>query len=123
MNKTIKIIDLLNKIANGEEIPRVEYDDIECYLGADGYLKDNYGENVEWWIDKNWLNKEVEIIEDNNKLEKMEHFDLFDFFTGYDYGGTNESLLKDLEMNFQHINNELAYLVDHINKIEENLDE
>ena len=61
------------------------------------------------------------VIEDDDKLERMKHFDLFDFFTGYDYGGTNKSLLKDLEMNFQNINNELAYLIDHINKLEEEM--
>lgn len=72
----MKIIDLLNKIANGEEVPHIQYDDIEAYLGADGYLKDNYGDNVEWWIDKKWLNTEVEILEEKKIPEKMDYLGL-----------------------------------------------
>lgn len=68
----MKIIDLLNKIASGEEVPHVQYDDTEAYLGADGYLKDTYGDNVEWWINKTWLNTEVEIIEEEKEIEKKE---------------------------------------------------
>ena len=132
MNKTIKVIDLLNKIAKGEILPKTilfygkEYkldDEYKCYMSKISEdIFDDFMDNNDAELDE-FLNDTVEIIEDNDKLEKIEHFDLFDFFTGYDYGRTNKSLLKDLEMNFQHINNELAYLIDHINKIEEKLDE
>lgn len=71
----MKIIDLLNKISRGEEVPHVQYDNVEAYIGADGYLKDNYGDNVEWWIDKKWLNTEVEIIEEDEKIEKLPMID------------------------------------------------
>ncbi len=115
MNKTIKIIDLLNKIANGEEAPHIEYDDIECYLGADGYLKDNYGENVEWWIDRKWLNKEVEIIEDNDKLEKININD--NGTLGFPNGcWTARNIDKAFAIRINKI-------IDRINKIEEKLDE
>ena len=69
----MKIIDLLNKIANGEEVPLIikynnkiyEYTkEIEWYLRED--LKS------ELFIDKNRLNDEVEIIEEEKKIpEKL----------------------------------------------------
>ena len=63
----MKIIDLLNKIANGEEVPEIikynnfiyKYDkDICDYDGDDLYLFDN--------TDK--LNDEVEILEEEKKI-------------------------------------------------------
>ena len=77
MNKTIKTIDLLNKIANGEKVPKIiryknydfEYherlDNVCNYkvIGSDSkYLNDVF------FIDS-ILNEEVEIIEDNDKIE------------------------------------------------------
>lgn len=77
MNKEIKIIDLLNKIANGEEVPKkIRYDGNDYYFcnpcrtyeviesselcGKDLYnLLDN-------------LNDKVEIIEEDKKIEKIE---------------------------------------------------
>ena len=66
----MKIIDLLNKIANGEEVPEIikynnfiyKYNkDICDYDGDDLYLFGN--------TDK--LNEEVEIIEEDKKIEKI----------------------------------------------------
>ena len=80
----MKIIDLLNKIANGEEVPEkikfknniyglIERNDNvynykQIYNGRfiDNYLCDD------WFIDsKDILNDEVEIIEENKKIEKI----------------------------------------------------
>lgn len=70
----MKVIDLINKIANGEEVPLVlkynnkiyEYTkEIEWYLRED--LKS------ELFIDKNRLNDEIEILEEEKKIpEKIE---------------------------------------------------
>lgn len=70
----MKIIDLLNKIANGEEVPETikynnfiyKYDKYICdYDGDDLYLFDN--------TDK--LNDEVEILEEEKKIpEKLEKY-------------------------------------------------
>ena len=66
--KTIKIIDLLNKIANGEEVPTIEYDGMRtiCY-----YLYDKCGEQCDDRELKNILNYEVEIIEEKKIPEKI----------------------------------------------------
>ena len=72
----IKIIDLLNKIANGEEAPKkikcgnveLEYnegcEDYYCYYG--GGLFEHKFSNC-----KNFLNDDVEIIEEDKKIEKI----------------------------------------------------
>ena len=69
----MKVIDLLNKIANDEEVPNFIIDEQEYYLGADGVLKELYGEVVEWALDAEWLNTKVEIIEEPKKIEIPKH--------------------------------------------------
>ena len=72
----MKIIDLLNKIANGKEVPKkikvnnrfyYEYDENIDYKSKDGtYLFDTYIQ-----INKEDMNTEVEIIEEAKKIEKI----------------------------------------------------
>ena len=68
----MKIIDLLNKIANGEEIPKkikydgVEYEEEPCYM-----LYEATGNCNESQV-KDLLNDEVEIIEEDKKMEKID---------------------------------------------------
>ena len=65
MNK-IKVIDLLNKIANGEEIPeKIKYE-----LKINTYLHCHYVPEC--------LNDEVEIIEEDKKIEKFEFGEIED---------------------------------------------
>lgn len=79
----MKVIDLLNKIANGEEVPKkikfqnkiyhfnrvyMDYEsDIQEYRNAD--VKENYYIFSEWCPMS--LNDEVEIIEEDNKIHKI----------------------------------------------------
>ena len=78
----MKVIDILNKIANGEEIPekiRVKYRIFEKYLNHNAYLNTEDEENYKYLTDlprlydddRDWLNEEVEIIEENKKIEKI----------------------------------------------------
>lgn len=69
----MKIIDIYNKVANGEEVPHFIIDEIEYYIGTDGFVKDAFGEEVEWTIDKQWLNEEVQILEE---VEDKEYEDI-----------------------------------------------
>ena len=123
MNKTIKIIDLLNKIANGEEIPKkIKYDNYYCYYDKkkNEYV-DYAGVSIFAWdyIVMNSLNDTIEIIEDNDKLEKIKW-------------GEKESraghLRADEEIEIlarrtEKLKKKIAELIDHINKLEEKLDE
>mgnify|MGYP003289694863 CR=1 FL=1 len=70
----MKIIDLLNKIANGEEVPKkIKYDEmIFEYQGSDWLCKKNG-----WWFitsdDKilENLNDEVEILDEEDEFEDI----------------------------------------------------
>ena len=80
MNKKIKIIELLNKIANGEDLPkRIKIQDYVFELSKD-YEHYYYNEDVEitHLINHNFsnLNDEVEILEDNTEeIEKKSNFE------------------------------------------------
>ena len=79
MKKTIRIIDLLNKIANGEEVPKRIRIDHWCY-------KFEWVEHLENYYDKDSdidlmsalsmnkeeLNYEVEIIDEDKKIKKLD---------------------------------------------------
>ena len=68
----MKVIDLLNKIANGEEVKfKTKTDDCIYELTKGAYLYNiTNKEETRWFIDERWLNDEVEIIEDK-KIENL----------------------------------------------------
>ena len=76
----MKVIDLLNKIANGEEVPKkikyqfktFELSDNEVYLRTDKVKDYDYGwKTLLQYILECDLNDEVEIIEEDKKIEKI----------------------------------------------------
>ena len=87
MKKEITIIELLNKIANGEEVPeKIKYKDTE-YIFSDGvqdYLECNkYDFDLLGYCfcnyrTRDFINDKVEIIEDNedNDIRKPAHFSM-----------------------------------------------
>lgn len=76
MNKEIEVIDLLNKIANGEEVPKkIKYKDFEyIYAKEIGWYRriDDIGTYDEWFINKNRLHDIVEIIEEQEEIDIQE---------------------------------------------------
>ena len=72
MSKAIKVIDLLNKIANGEEVPKkIKFrDDIyEFDIVVKHYNCVNSKEPLLWQYNGLILNQEVETIEDEPEIE------------------------------------------------------
>ena len=76
----MKVIDLLNKIANGEEVPKViKFQNYYCYYRP---LKNQYTDFkndpiLEWnYIVMNSLNDEVEIIEEEKEIKKIDFMTL-----------------------------------------------
>lgn len=68
------IIDLLNKIAFGEETPnKFKYDKLTFVKDNEGVHYDEYGDNIKNSIayDLSNLDDEIEIIEEDNKIEKI----------------------------------------------------
>lgn len=103
----MRVIDLLNKIANGEKLP-----EIIKVMGGSYYLcegdqsgsyyfseKQGFG-GVKFKFDTSVMNEEVEIIEEDNKIEKISN----DF-----YQHSNDYLYNELEKKINEI-------IDHINK-------
>ena len=74
----MRVIDLLNKIANGEEVRfKLDGELYHCYKY--GNLYDEVAKKeVEWYISEDWLNEEVEIIEEDKKIEKFEFGEIED---------------------------------------------
>ena len=102
MNKKIKIIELLNKIANKEELPKkieykfetfyIKYDtfhDIYFYEAKDGTLLLKYIYNTNYLLD------EVEILEDNT--EEIEEYKGESFEQlGYEIGKMSTAIVRGL---------------------------
>lgn len=128
MKKTIRIIDLLNKIANGEEVPRK--------FTYKGYLWEYDIKNEMWFYyfgeDKSHrfdrlfylhmcLNDEVEIIEeDKEEFEDIESFGVHYSWDYIDYKNIEE-LKKYVNKDFQNIFDTLDKLIKNQNKIIEKL--
>lgn len=116
MNKKIKVIDLLNKIANKEEVPKkikwqdniYEYDfeddlgyaSARMDFGVRQYLTDDL--SLDTFKD---LNDEVEILEENT--EKIEELTRYEDMEEYDY--------RDIDINRDKIN-ELVKAVNNLRK-------
>ena len=77
----MKVIDLLNKIANGEEVPKkigydnkiFEFDELEkqyTFHNLDYSVNDDLGLSIDG-LKYMSLNDEVEIIEEDKKIEKI----------------------------------------------------
>ena len=86
MSKVIKIIDLLNKMANGEEVPRkIKYYDEYYILNEDTTSIENLylidGALVGWFNHNNFsLNSQVEIIEEQEEIDIQKITDIKDVF-------------------------------------------
>lgn len=65
----MKIIDLLNKISNGEEINHIRYKNLDYFKENDGYYTIGNIKLVLKILDN--LNDEIKIIEEDKKIEKL----------------------------------------------------
>jgi hypothetical protein len=83
----IKVIQLLNKIANGEEVPEkilirgYEYNLVKRFQTGNIYDGGNinfaYEDDFEnYWLDMAKINDEIEIIEEDKEIEELGYFNL-----------------------------------------------
>ncbi len=117
----IKIIDLLVKIANGEEIPRTIrwYD--EFYNDYDE-ISNNYKAFVYGKLQTNvWsLNDEIEIIEEPKKIGKLPYYSLEKIQKSKTKDEWYENRLELLEKRINDYHNKINELIDEINNLKEN---
>ena len=71
----MKVIDLLNKIAKGEEVPKeikIENDELYFNKYKNTYVFED-GENLNWcyYVTDKSLTDEIEIIEEEKEIEKL----------------------------------------------------
>ena len=73
----MRVIDLLNKIANGEEVPKkIKFKGIDRIYEYDrlyNWFDDNSSDNCKDIFYICELNDEVEIIEEDKKIEKIDN--------------------------------------------------
>ena len=111
----MKVIDLLNKIANGEEVPEIiEFDDTKYYfrkIYKEYYRFDNSSTLYRDYNVFKILNDEVEIIEEDKEIEELEFCKIDD--------DTISGLIKSInELNNEYVHkmNELIKAVNKIKK-------
>ena len=124
----MKVIDLLNKIANGEEVPKkLYYEELLWEWNGETY-DDGKQCLFEDYIDKRYvitdiLNDEVEIIEEKKEIEKLKRVngsDLVDLQKNSSLIEQNKAvsnLVMYLNMNVVKINE----LIDEIKKLKEQI--
>lgn len=115
----MKVIDLLSKLANYEGVPKYfMIDGVEYYVNNDGQIQERNGKEVEWFIYRSWLNEEVEIIEEDKKIEKIDYDIEEDKFSTYINGRFEwvDIPKKDREL-YDFYKNKINELTDEINKL------
>lgn len=116
----MKVIDLLNKIANGEEVPKeIKYDTMNYVFRHYDY-KEVHGELIDEqssWLEKidfYKLNDEVEIIEEPKKIE----YPILHKTAPSETTGDQMPNWRNLiDCNFEHLNKTIYQLIDEINEI------
>ena len=108
----MKVIDLLNKIANGEAIPKkIKLDNI-IFIFQDGEYISNNGDGscldqfmCFYYRD---LNKEVEIIEEDKKINNLIYYNKKDF----------DNLDEFVEITTRDIFDKINEIIDKLNEME-----
>jgi len=114
----MKVIDLLNKIANGEEVPKkikykynIYYAEFSSSSGKSYYCDDEGDTLLLEVIDSvDQLNDEVEIIEEDKKIENI-GANNYEWNYKYDIR-TPQAVVDNLELVRQKINE----IIKHLNK-------
>ena len=108
----IKIIDLFNKIANNEKVPKKIRYFGEIYEYSEEmkfYYQNGFSMYRDFFTEGNCLNDEVEIIEEEKEIEKIGK--IYDGFTDSYYDTCLETTIKKVDE-----------LVDEINKLKKEIE-
>ena len=115
----IKIIDLLNKIANGEEVPEmVEYSNVLFKYDEDfkNYISENMSGDIFSYIDGTCFNDAIEVIKitvEPKKIEKIE------WNNKSKWNGNHIDETEMLMSRTEQLKNSLNEVIDYINKGDE----
>ena len=110
----MKIIDLLNKIAKDEEVPKIKYDNyILIYNKDEKRFVDENRLNSFYEIDFFELNDEIEIIEEEKKIPEKLEIEQDTPSSNYyirNENGTKCALTKHSKMIIETLNQLIDYL-------------
>ena len=110
----MKLIDILNKIANEEEIGKFKIMGMEHYIDDDNFLYAEDGKKVEWFIDDEWLNMPVEIIEEDKKIpEKIDQND-----KEWHYLHNTKKTTEEVADNLEHLRQKVNEIIDYLEEKE-----
>lgn len=119
----MKIIDLLNKIANGEEVPKAirfgkiiyEYEEGIDYINGEGLDKKFLIDKI--CISQEDLNDEIEILDEPKKIEKL-NTNIINA-NRYDYDKNKEMTISNIAADILSISKVVNELIDEVNKLKE----
>ena len=126
----MKVIDLLNKIANGEEVPeKIKYDTKEMKYDHNkqdylGYYSNGNGEWLfQYLFDRcrnteHFINDEVEIIEEDKKIEKVNTYILCDYDFICKDDDNNLIATNIIDKAFEEYSHKINEIIDKINEME-----
>ena len=108
----MKLIDILNKIANEEEIGKFKIMGMEHYIDDDNFLYAEDGKKVEWFIDDEWLNMPVEIIEEDKKTKKIKFLNCDNYVKKENY----ETILtmQEIALDIQTLKHKINEIIDYL---------
>lgn len=119
----MKVIDLLNKIANGEEVPKKIKYGKDTYIHIDNYCYYCEDTNLilsdKIFAEYSKLNDEIEIIEEPKKIEKLPYYSLEKIQKSKNKDEWYESRLELLEKRINDYHNKINELIDEINNLKE----
>ena len=104
----MKVIDILNKIANGEEIPEKFRFAEQIYEKQGSYIVDEDGDGIFESIcgDFSNINDEIEIIEEDKKISNLIYYNRCDF----------DTLDEFVAITTRDIFDKINEIIDYINK-------
>ena len=105
----MKVIDIMQKVAN-KEIFKFRIEDCNYYVDKSNYICEEDGDKVEWYIDDEWLNMNVEIIEEDKKIEKIDLSEWAEITYQEDW----KMLTKDFNRNCNLFVNKINEIIDKI---------
>ena len=107
----MKIIDLLNKIANGEEVPnKIKYDDMIWEYDGDYYVSKNNLVLEEYTNLTTSLNDKVEILEEEKKIPEKSNIG---FNTTLPVSGCSENEAFMMTC-ISHLGNTIDKIIDYL---------
>lgn len=121
----IRVIDLLNKLANGEEMPKkIKYNDDEYwYIKNMQDYKDAVVSYDSYLIDRKyheggWLNDTVEILEEQKDIDIQEIEDLETWREVTDYDEINK---KYININIEQFYEKINKLIQAVKQLDKNI--